>query len=47
MGVVQSIGFVTSTQMNRRLPVRSVSRSVRLLVPMKEAILGSGSALRL
>ena len=40
-GAVDGLGYL------RRLPERSVSRSRRLLVPMNEAMRGSGSALRL
>ena len=36
----QSIKCSASMQMNRRLPVGSVSKSKRLLVPMKEAMRG-------
>ena len=45
-GKLTQYALAVSTQMKRRLPERSVSRSRRLLVPMKEAILGRASAVR-
>ena len=40
-------GVFQLTQRKRREPVRSTSRSSRLLVPMNEAMRGSAEALRL
>ena len=46
-GVTQSMACSKLTQRKRREPVRSTSRSSRLLVPMNEAMRGSAEALRL
>lgn len=43
--VVQSMACFRLTQRKRREPVRSTSKSSRLLVPMNEAIRGSDEAL--
>ena len=45
--VTQSMACSRLTQRKRREPVRSTSRSSRLLVPMDEAMRGSAEALRL